>query len=451
MAETTPLPSSDPVSAESDYRPLSGLAVGGLALAVIYSLLFLGFGAVSLVTGAAFILPEWFIFLAVGGAVLSFFARRQIRNSEGTRAGLALATSGLWLSVVFGLGYLAYSMTIDFAVRRQAEDFLVNPDKGFFAVLKDPGRLTAAFLLTQPPDKRANLNPDDVEAIERTLNQPGPMGVGQLDIFRFSGIVCLLQVDGPDTEAAVKSITRSTYEKQSYAVDLVVQVRTKEAEFDVPLKVRSGDSPTGGRQWYVDWSRSPSPTNVLFTPFGKQLLALRVASHQFLTRWLDDLRDGKYREVKQRACQFEDFGPEGSAIDLRKIETSKHGGTLRKWLKLLFDPDDRNRSRISIDPVPMCCKVRDPGNIGAEDTPFQATWEVTDKNRLRIRHEFRFAISHREEPSSLRFIAYLTVERTDPGTTDFDPSKRPSWCVVGLVVDRIQKLRPDGRPEGFQD
>ena len=55
------------------------------------------------------------------GVVLCFAARRVIRNSEGTRTGENLANTAWWICVIAGLGYAAYLLAIDFAIRRDAK------------------------------------------------------------------------------------------------------------------------------------------------------------------------------------------------------------------------------------------------------------------------------------------------------------------------------------------
>src|SRR5262245_51598195 len=109
MAEPTP-----PVAAERPaeplvYRPLSGLAIAGLALGGVYAVLVVFSVVVGLLRREPFFLPLWLLLFPLLGGVLCVLALRQIRQAEGTRAGGALARTGLWLSVLAGLGYTTYS------------------------------------------------------------------------------------------------------------------------------------------------------------------------------------------------------------------------------------------------------------------------------------------------------------------------------------------------------
>ena len=81
-----------PASETQAYRPLSGFALAGFAVSTLFTLVVLANTLIALVQGIPFFFPEWFVLLAGVGLVLSLLGQQQIRNSEGTRAGLALAS-----------------------------------------------------------------------------------------------------------------------------------------------------------------------------------------------------------------------------------------------------------------------------------------------------------------------------------------------------------------------
>src|SRR5262249_59006333 len=110
------------------YQPLSGLAVAAIAVAGVYSGALAVFGIVALITGTPLALAFWILIFPVVAMVLAVVARQQIRYSEGTRTGLTLTTWAWWLSVVFGLGYLAFYVGTFLAVWWQAESQM----KSFF-------------------------------------------------------------------------------------------------------------------------------------------------------------------------------------------------------------------------------------------------------------------------------------------------------------------------------
>src|SRR5438552_14320950 len=92
---TTAPPPPPPTDVAAGYRPISGLAIAALGVAVLTAVIVLVIVAVSLAKGRA-ILAEWVVALAVLGLALSVVARWQIRRSEGTRAGLGLAGISIW-------------------------------------------------------------------------------------------------------------------------------------------------------------------------------------------------------------------------------------------------------------------------------------------------------------------------------------------------------------------
>src|SRR5262245_59430748 len=104
MANATPPQAAEPLV----YRPLSGLAVARLIGPALEAALVLVSVGVGLLGRLPLMLPGWLVPLPIAGVVLSLLALRQIRNSEGTRAGEKLAGWGLWLGVLAGLGYGSY-------------------------------------------------------------------------------------------------------------------------------------------------------------------------------------------------------------------------------------------------------------------------------------------------------------------------------------------------------
>src|SRR5262249_57105995 len=91
-----------------DYKPLSLLAVAGLAVAVVFTSVVLVSAVIALLKGEPFFLPEWIVVVPLGAAVLSGLGLWEVSSSEGTRAGAALARWGLWISILVGVGYFTY-------------------------------------------------------------------------------------------------------------------------------------------------------------------------------------------------------------------------------------------------------------------------------------------------------------------------------------------------------
>ena len=88
MAETTdPNTAAPPDEAPKSYSSLSLLALGGLAVAVVYALVVLVGAAVALFDRMPWILPTWSLAVPVAAVVLCWAARVQIQNSEGALTG----------------------------------------------------------------------------------------------------------------------------------------------------------------------------------------------------------------------------------------------------------------------------------------------------------------------------------------------------------------------------
>src|SRR5688572_23490066 len=97
-----PLP---PSPGDEGYRPISGLALGGFIVSVVFAGLVLVSAAVALFKGAPIFYPMWVLLLAVVGFGLCFAGLTRIRAAEGTRAGESLARYGVGLALFSGLGY----------------------------------------------------------------------------------------------------------------------------------------------------------------------------------------------------------------------------------------------------------------------------------------------------------------------------------------------------------
>jgi hypothetical protein len=136
------------------------MAVGAAVVAAVFLivLIVLGYGAYK--SRRPLIAPEILI-LPVVAIVLSFAARRLIRNSEGTRTGelfgANLPTVAWWVGLVGILGYGTYLFAIDFSIRRDAE-----------------GEVTRWIELVRKPDDPSGPDPLD-QAFVRTL-EPGRRG-----------------------------------------------------------------------------------------------------------------------------------------------------------------------------------------------------------------------------------------------------------------------------------
>ena len=256
MAEPTPppAPAADPTRGpvlpstadEVPYVPVSWLAVGAAAVATAFALT-LAAGAYVAKTERRPLLWEWLLLLPIGAVVLSFAARRVIRNAEGTRTGVAfggvdLPNAAWWTSVVLGLGYAAYLFAINFSVGRDAQG---EAEKWVASIQK--GDLTRAFHRTRDPAERANTRADDAAALENRYRT-------EFVAFRQTDLVRLAARNPGRFEFAVGGMRE--WGLKTTGVDGVVAgtVSCPEGTFPVHLPLRgveagAGGVGVGGRQW----------------------------------------------------------------------------------------------------------------------------------------------------------------------------------------------------------
>ena len=120
MADARPrLPTGLPGN-QTSYAPINFLAAASLGAAGLYALGIVVFGLIAFRDGKS-LFVEWLLVVAAAAVVLAFVARRQIRGSEGTQTGERYANLGWTIGFVGGVGYIAYLLAVQYAVRRDAE------------------------------------------------------------------------------------------------------------------------------------------------------------------------------------------------------------------------------------------------------------------------------------------------------------------------------------------
>lgn len=287
MANATPPQTAEPLV----YRPLSGLALAGLICSGLYAALVLVSIAVGLVGRLSLMLPGWLVPLPIAGVVLSLLGLRQIRNSEGTRAGERLAGWGLWLGVLAGLGYGSYMYFTGLAIRQQADRFLTDKggDGGFFPHLL-AGDVNRAFLLTLPPRERRTANPADEKAME-VFDLPVSKNDfrGPLSHFRDWEVTrVLLQPSNPPVRVEAGAVRDWGHDKEGYRVERTYRIITAEAVHEIHVTVLGIDSevPGEGRKWYVKWRPDQGLAQPRLSELGEKMMKVRGLAGTVAQRWL---------------------------------------------------------------------------------------------------------------------------------------------------------------------
>ncbi len=185
----------DKPTVTESYRCLSRLALMGIGVAALYTLIVLVGGGIAFVKHVPWLMPAWTFVIPLAALLLCGGARTRIRHSEGTFSGLAFSTWGLRLTVLSGLTYACYYGFTYFVVRAQAIDCADQ----FFEQLKQ-GHINRAFLLgmgVRTPDTDEAALRDMLEV--RFNSFPGQsMRGGYYTRFRQSDFVRLIQAAGAE-------------------------------------------------------------------------------------------------------------------------------------------------------------------------------------------------------------------------------------------------------------
>ena len=276
---TAPPPA--PPDAAAGYRPISGLAIAALGLAVVTALIITAIGIASRVKGKA-ILVWPLVGLAAVGLVMSLVARWQIRRSEGTRAGLGLANAAWWVSLLFGCGYAAFLAATELAVRQQAQEFA---DKWFKHLSE--GKPELAFRLTRDPSQQKSI-PEDPDAIRRRF------GADTLPAFIRSDLARMCRSWRDKVRWTPTGVRELQTTPSGYEVVLNYTVRTPEGVSDVGVMALGHDDPaTGARNWQINFNITGIRERQ-FTRLGQIVEELQFETYRnFLPAWVRGLPQAK--------------------------------------------------------------------------------------------------------------------------------------------------------------
>jgi hypothetical protein len=400
MNKFTPAPPvSSPPTEPVGYRPFAPLAVISIVAAAAFAVILVVWGIVCFWYGAPLVLPLFVLLLPIGAAFLSLVARRQIQNAEGTRSGAALAASAWWISLLFGVSYIALYLGTYLAVWWQAERFT---DTWIDHVRN--GRLEEAFLLTRSPIDRKDENAKEVNRLWMRFGRGQKDELsGPLPRFMESEIVRVIQTPGAKIENT--GTRRWDYEQRSYYVDQSYRVTTDEGTFGLLLTVQSMQTKEiKGRQWQLRWKGDGDFESKTLTERGMAIDRWRRDSapvsaagwlgrrqgEDFIGMYLYTLPPEEMLAVSQR------FAARLTANTL--AATGICGGTRLGSLAPLFN---RRQAPLFLDGY---AKFPPPGFV--RDTNFAVVGKPEDRA-----HMTRFVIDSLLTPKTLSIIAKQTAGR----------------------------------------
>jgi hypothetical protein len=481
MAEPRTFP-EEHVTAPLVYRRISGFAIAGLIVAVIYALIVVGAGLMGLSSQTPTLLPIGIqLLFTLLGAGLSLAAIYLIRRSEGTLTGLKMAYTGWWLSVVFGLGYVAYYAATYIAVCQQADTFTQR----WFEKLKQ-GKVNQAFLDTQPPAQRQKVNAEDEAEIRLRFNMSGPReamgGRGLLDRFLDSGLVRAVAQGGPETQVEALGVKEWDYGRSDgYTVQRTYRVTTPEVKFEVETTALGSESRNReyeGRQWVMVFKGDTALQQPEISDLGKDIFQLRRQTREFIMQWGNKLIPNEpAKTVDLRGAYLDIQG--ASEEQLREVEAKARQKVLARLAAsfLLAEPGPlANLAFYYFPSVPEAVQaltaqacypplfrqsgilqtdkvifddatVRDVVLKGAKrmfgmvrhgarpvnmtvDLQSRRPWR-TEKDRLRLSHDCKVTFEIPRWP--LTYVGELTITvESDPGSVQ--PARKRAWRIVSVEL-----------------
>jgi hypothetical protein len=413
----TPAPASEPEA----YRPVSGLAIAGVVLAGLYVVLVVLVAGIGFFGASAIFLPGWTFLLPVGAAALCLLGQWQIRESEGTRAGLALTRWGLGLSIFAGGGYAAIQYATGLAVTQQAHHFLMvkdDADSGFFPRLQsgDPVQINEAFLLTVPEAFRRGADPKNPALMEKVFNA-GKGGEGFLSKFRNNLLIRSIINNGKNVTIESLGVDKWSHDKEGYAVTRGYRVIAPEMTMEVLVPVRSSEGEQ--RKWHLDLPKIDFK-KAFISPLGMALSQATESARLYLNKnWYKiDLNGNTDKTAWNTAAPGEPWQP------------------IRDQIRNHFREGEKGRHKL------------DPASASSPEQSL-APWKV-ENDRLRLTLEIQYSFQG-PNPVSVKSNWWMgggTVVMEDQKPVVLDqrglpePASlaEPDWKVLSIEFKRLKSM-----------
>jgi len=416
------LPSAPPAAEPLVYRPISGLALTGFLLSILFAVMVVISTLVALIQGAPVFFSEWALAIPVVAAAVCFVAQRRIRNAEGTLAGMALARWGLRLSVLLGVTHFVFSWVTGLALAKQANDFLMtksDEDTGFFPRLKDAAKnrtdFYQAFLLSLPTTSRGgSAKARDASYMESHFNQPGKDGEGNITRFSKHPLVMAL-LQNPEIEPL--GVVGWNYDGNSYHVFRNYRFTTPEVVIETVVPVQSTEGVSAGeqRKWFAAVMKIPKLSSVRPTPYGKTLLDLRANSKYFLDRWRGDLAERWRQEPAKRT----------PVAEYKEADTD--------WAKILPDKDQRLQLQQAVAEI-FRCASRTPPQLQVHSDDLFTEWKAEPDRRIKIYHAVRMLVPVGNRAFNLELEFVVVSKAPIDLSVPFNPPG--SWEIQSIRVLR---------------
>jgi hypothetical protein len=308
-------------AAATAYRPLSGLALAGFGLALLFALTLLVAAAVALRSGAPLILHPSLLLVPALIAGVCGLAWLRIVRSQGAQAGLKLAKAGLLITCVAVGAYLPWRIGKELAVQREAEAFadawLAQVRQGaphsldsyiaFWQVL-NPDRRDPRRPLDNPEyQKKLRDDPKRFRELQEYLKVRYAYGTAEkrVTLPRFLNHEVVQMISLAGDQCQVKSTGMRSWDYRTaglggYLVELNYEITTPEGNYETVVTVLGSQVENQpGRQWQalLEGTSLGPPEQRQLTPLGRSVLALRRDSREFVRDWVKKLSAGQLDEA----------------------------------------------------------------------------------------------------------------------------------------------------------
>ncbi|MBO0698006.1 MAG: hypothetical protein J2P46_06415 [Zavarzinella sp.] len=283
MAELTPIPSAQR-PADPGYQPVSGYAVAATVVAGLFAVVLVILVGVSLYSRRTALSYE-VLLLAIVGVVLAAIGRSQVRNSEGTRTGMRLATTAWWICVLGGVGFAAYLYANEMALERKS----AREADRFFEKLK-AGKVYEAFEFMLPPEERGRADPNVPDAFEAAYFPAG------LPVFKNHELVRLIVRNGSAAELEHTGVKDLGQEASGFRATHLYRLTCPEGVFEIQVKLMAAESrKTRDFQWYIPGQPAPnfSVRPVRISEYGRLMIELEQEGDSYVKSWMNQLTGGR--------------------------------------------------------------------------------------------------------------------------------------------------------------
>jgi hypothetical protein len=307
VAELTPIPSpSAQRPADPGYQPVSGYAVAAALVAGVFAVIAAVLLVQAVFSGRTALWDE-LLAVPVLGIILAAIARSHIRNSEGTRTGLRLATTAWWVCVLGGVAYAAYLQANSFALKRESGRYADR----FFDKLK-AGRVHQAFEDLLPPEERGRADANNPEAFEAAYGPAGFLA------FKNHELVRLVVRNGSAVELEHVGVKDFGQESAGFQATHLYRLTCPEGEFDVQVKLTAAESRKSRQpQWYIPSQPVPniSVRPVRISQYGRLLAELAQEADGYVKVWMGHLAGGRLAWAHLMTLPGPDRRPPETALE----------------------------------------------------------------------------------------------------------------------------------------